>query len=225
VELDGLTVVTSPTRRPVALPAAVATAGLVLASLLAACSADPAASAPSPTPTDTGTVLLPTSAVPTTDSSGHVVEALPTGLPEAPLTDTRIRGMDYSYPVPVGWTQGQRDLDPPPDTAVQPEDDDVPAFIAVEQPFEVGPRRIGEVVDKLRAGFAAKGLRPKAAPERDVAGYHAQGIVVDQSEDVRHVYYVVVYTEKAFAIRLTCDPHEPSALAVYDAVLDAWSWG
>ena len=51
------------------------------------------------------------------------------------------------------------------------------------------------------------------------------GIVVDQSEQVRHVYYVVAYTEQAFALRLTYDPAHPEALDVYRAVLDSWAWG
>ena len=204
-----------------ALPALALVLGPVL---LAGCSADPAPAAP-PKPTDTGTVLLPTSKAPTTDSAGHVIEPLPTNLPQAPLTDDRVRGMDYSYPVPAGWASGERDLTPRPDTLVQPQDTDVPGFIAVEQPFEVGSLGLSGVVDKLRSGFEQKGFAPKAAPERQVAGYSAQGIVVDQSEDVRHVYYIVVYTQKAFAIRLTYDPHDTTALAAYEAVLDAWSWG
>ena len=73
----------------------------------------------------------------------------------------------------------------------------------------------------LRAGFQDKGLEPKAAAEREIAGYHAQGIIVDQSDDLRHVYYVVVYTEKVFAVRLSYDPASPDALAVYRGVLDS----
>ena len=201
------------------------TLALVLGpALLAGCSADPAPAAP-PRPTDTGTVLLPTSTAPTTDSAGHLIEPLPTNLPQAALTDDRVRGLDYSYPIPAGWASGERDLSPRPDTLVQPQDTDVPGFIAVERPFEVGSSQLPDVVDRLRSGFEQKGFHPKAAPERQVAGYQAQGIVVDQSQDVRHVYYIVVYTQKAFAIRLTYDPHDPTALAAYEAVLDAWSWG
>jgi hypothetical protein len=191
--------------------------------LLGGCSDDPAP--PPPKPTDTGTVILPTSTAPTTDSAGHLIEPLPTNLPQAALTDDRVRGMDYSYPIPAGWAAGERDLTPRPDTLVAPQDADVPGFIAVEQPFDVGTSQLSDVVDKLRSGFEQKGFEPKAAPERQVAGYQAQGIVVDQSEQVRHVYYVVVYTQQAFAIRLTYDPHDPTALAAYEAVLDAWSWG
>ena len=77
----------------------------------------------------------------------------------------------------------------------------------------------------LRSGFAAKGRRPMAALERDVAGYHAMGIVVDQSDQVRDVYCVVAYTEQVHAIRLAYDPSHPEALDVYRAVLDSWSWG
>jgi len=206
------------------LKPALPTLALVLAPLfLGGCSDDPAPAPPKPT--DTGTVILPTSKAPTTDSGGHLIEALPTNLPQAALTDDRVRGMDYSYPIPAGWASGQRDLTPRPDTLVQPQDTDVPGFIAVERPFDVGSSQLPDVVDKLRSGFEQKGFAPKAAPERQVAGYQAQGIVVDQSEDVRHVYYIVVYTQQAFAIRLTYDPHDPTALAAYEAVLDAWSWG
>lgn len=99
------------------------------------------------------------------------------------------------------------------------------AFIAVERPIEIRSHSLSEVVDGLRSGFAAKGRRPMAALERDVAGYHAMGIVVDQSDQVRDVYCVVAYTEQVHAIRLAYDPSHPEALDVYRAVLDSWSWG
>jgi hypothetical protein len=111
------------------------------------------------------------------------------------------------------------------DTLVLPDDEDGTAVIAVERPFKAGSRTLAETVDRLRAGFAAKGYEPKAAPERDIAGYHAQGIVVDQAEDLRHVYYVVVYTDKVFAVRLSYDPATADPLAVYRGVLDSWLWG
>jgi hypothetical protein len=206
------------------LGSALPTVALVLGPvLLGGCSEDPPPAPPAPT--DTGIVLLPSSTAPTTDSSGHLIEPLPTQLPPAALSDDRVRGLEYSYPVPAGWSSAERDLDPPPDTLVQPQDADVPGFIAVERPFDVGSSSLPDVVDTLRSGFEEKGFHPKAAPERRVAGYSAQGIVVDQSEDVRHVYYIVVFTQKAYAIRLTYDPGDPTALAAYEAVLDGWSWG
>ncbi|GAB3877933.1 hypothetical protein [Terrabacter terrigena] len=200
------------------------TIGLVMASALAGCSDD----APPPVqaqPTDTGVVHLPTSVAPTTDSAGHRIQALPAQASRPALTDERVRGFDYSYRQPVGWSQGERDLDPPPDTVVQPDDTDVPAFIAVERPIRIGSSSLKEAVDRLRSGFEEKGFRPMAAPERQVGGYSAMGIVVDQSDELRHVYYVVAYAEQAFAIRLTYDPNRPEALDVYRAVLDSWSWG
>ena len=196
---------------------------LVLAPGLGGCSGDPAPAAP--TPTDVGVVHLPTSAAPTTDSAGHPIKALPAAVGPVAMTEDRVRGFDYSYLQPVGWSRAERELDPPPDTLVQPDDDEVPAFIAVERPIKVGSHSLAEVVDGLRKGFEARGLRPMAAPEREIAGYGAMGIVVDQSEQVRHVYYVVAYTEQAFAVRLTYDPAHPEALDVYRAVLDSWSWG
>jgi hypothetical protein len=195
----------------------------LVAAGLAGCSGDPAASVP--TPTDTGVVHLSTSAPPTTDSAGHRIQQLPAPTTQVALSADRVRGADYSYLAPVGWSRADRDLDPPPDTLIKPDDDEVPAFIAVERPIEVGSHSLVEVVDGLRKGFEGKGLTPMAAPERDVAGYEAMGIVVDQAEDVRHVYYVVAYTEKVFAIRLTYDPAHPESLDVFRAVLDSWSWG
>ena len=177
-----------------------------------------------PGPTDTGTVHLPTAKAATTDSSGHQLAQLPV-LPAAPMGETRVRGLDYSYTLPVGWSPRHEDVDPPVDTLVLPDDENSAAVIAVERPFKAGSRTLAETVDRLRAGFAAKGYEPKAAPERDIAGYHAQGIVVDQAEDLRHVYYVVVYTDKVFAVRLSYDPATPDPLAVYRGVLDSWLWG
>ena len=200
------------------------TLALVVASGLAGCSGDPAPPAAA-TPTDTGVVHLPTSAPPTTDSAGHRIQQLPAPAAPSAMTEDRVRGIDYSYLQPAGWSEGKRELDPPPDTLVQPDDADVPAFIAVERPIKVGASSLAQVVDRLRSGFEAKGFTPLAAPERQIAGYRAMGIVVDQSEQVRHVYYVVAYTEQAFAIRLTYDPNHPEALDVYRAVLDSWSWG
>lgn len=200
------------------------TLGLVMTSALAGCADD----TPQPvqaTPTDTGVVHLPTSVAPTTDSGGHRIQQLPAQASRPALTDTRVRGLDYSYLLPVGWSKGERDLNPPPDTVVQPDDTDLPAFIAVERPIRVGSSSLKEVVDRLRSGFADKGFHPMAAPERQVGGYSAMGIVVDQSDELRHVYYVVAYAEQAFAIRLTYDPHRPDAVDVYRAVLDSWSWG
>jgi hypothetical protein len=196
---------------------------LVVGPCLAGCSGDPAPS--TPTQTDVGVVHLPTSAAPTTDSAGHRIEPLPAAVGPVAMTEDRVRGMDYSYLQPVGWSRAERELEPPPDTLVQPDDDDVPAFVAVERPIKVGSHSLAEVVDGIRQGFEARGLTPMAAPEREIAGYRAMGIVVDQSEQVRHVYYVVAYTEQAFAIRLTYDPAHPEALDVYRAVLDSWSWG
>ena len=201
------------------------TVALALAAtqVLAACGAGQPEAAP-PSPTDTGTVHLPIPKAATTDSSGHRLERLPV-LPPAPMSESRVRGQDYSYALPVAWSQGHQDVDPPVDTLVLPEDSDTAAVIAVERPFKAGSRPLAEVVDRLRAGFAAKGYEPKAAPEREIAGYHAQGIVVDQADDLRHVYYVVVYTDKVFAVRLSYDPAVPDPLAVYRAVLDSWLWG
>lgn len=196
---------------------------LVIATALAGCSGDPAPSPP--TPTDTGVVHLSTSAPPTTDSAGHRIQQLPAPTTQVALSGSRVRGADYSFLAPVGWSRADRDLDPPPDILIQPDDDEVPAFIAVERPIEIGSHSLVEVVDGLRKGFEAKGLTPMAAPEREVAGYQAMGIVVDQAEDLRHVYYVVAYTERVFAIRLTYDPAHPESLDVYRAVLDSWSWG
>lgn len=196
---------------------------LVIPAGLAGCSGDPAPS--TPTPTDTGVVHLSTSAPPTTDSAGHRIQQLPAPATQVAMSANRVRGADYSFLAPVGWSRADRDLDPPPDTLIQPDDDEVPAFIAVERPIKVGSHSLVEVVDGLRKGFEDKGLTPMAAPEREVAGYQAMGIVVDQAEDLRHVYYVVAYTEKVFAIRLTYDPAHPEALDVYRAVLDSWSWG
>jgi hypothetical protein len=203
------------------------TLALVVAPALAGCSgsAPPAPPAPSATPTDTGVVHLPTSAAPTTDSAGHRIQQLPAPSSRPAMTDVHVRGLDYSYLLPAGWSEGQRDLDPPPDTLVRPDDADVPAFIAVERPIRIGSSSLTEVVDRLRSGFEDKGFRPMAAPERQVGGYAAMGIVVDQSDELRHVYYVASYAEQAFAIRLTYDPHHPESLDVYRAVLDSWSWG
>ncbi|NUO34747.1 MAG: hypothetical protein HOQ27_06725 [Dermatophilaceae bacterium] len=200
------------------------TLGLVMASALGGCSDEtpPAAQAQ---PTDTGVVHLPTSVAPTTDSAGHRIQQLPVQASRPALSDQRVRGSDYSYRQPAGWSGGERDLDPPPDTLVQPDDADVPAFIAVERPIRIGSSSLEEAVDRLRSGFEAKGFKPMAAPERQVGGYAAMGIVVDQSDEMRHVYYVVAYAERAFAIRLTYDPSRPEALDVYRAVLDSWSWG
>jgi hypothetical protein len=200
-------------------------AALVLAPvLLTACSSDASAADP-PGPTDGGTVILPTSAPPTTDSSGNRIMPLPTDLPDVRVSEQRVRGMAYGYPLPAGWHVGDRDLEPRPDTIVEPDDSGEHALVAVERPFAVGDRDLRSVVSELRRRFEEKGYAPQAAPERDVAGYHAQGIVIDQSDDVRHVYYVVVYAGQAYAIRLTYDPHQPHALAVLRTVLDAWSWG
>ena len=196
---------------------------LVVTAGLAGCSDDTTPQVA--TPTDTGVVHLPTSAPPTTDSAGHRIEQLPPPSSQVAMSDERVRGADYSYLQPVGWSRAERQLDPPPDTLVQPDDPDVPAFIAVERPIDVGSHSLVEVVDGLRQGFEAKGLTPMAAPEREIAGYAAMGIVVDQSDDVRHVYYIVPYAERAYAIRLTYDPAHPEALDVYRAVLDSWSWG
>jgi len=207
-------------RTSVALLPAIA---LFIAPGLAGCSGDAAPAAP--TRTDVGVVHVPTSAAPTTDSAGHRIQPLPAAAGQVAMSEDRVRGIDYSYLQPVGWSRADRRLDPPPDTLVQPDDDSVPAFIAVERPIKVGSHSLSEVVDGLREGFEAKGLAPMAAPEREIAGYRAMGIVVDQSEQVRHVYYVVPYTEQAFAIRLTYDPAHPEALDVYRAVLDSWSWG
>ncbi|MGW5239442.1 hypothetical protein ACWEOW_10965 [Monashia sp. NPDC004114] len=199
------------------------TAVALAASLaLAACGgADPTTA---PQPTDVGTVHLPTAKVQTTDSSGHRIEQLPV-LPPAPMSEHRVRGEDYSYALPVAWSPGHEAVDPPADTLVLPDDPDTAAVIAVERPFRAGSRTLAEVVDKLRAGFAAKGFQPKAAPERDIAGYHAQGIVVDQSDELRHVYYVVVYTDQVYAVRLSYKPASPDPLAVFRGVLDSWLWG
>jgi len=207
-------------RTPAALLPALA---LVVAAGLAGCSDDPATTPAAPS--DTGVVHLPTSAAPTTDSAGHRIAQLPAQTAPVAMSEDRVRGVDYSYLEPVGWSRAERDLQPRPDTLLQPDDDGVRAFIAVEQPIKVGSHSLAEVVEGLRAGFAAKGRTPLAAPERDIAGYHAMGIVVDQSEQVRDVYYVVAYTEKVYAIRLTYDPTHPEALGVYRAVLDSWSWG
>ena len=190
---------------------------------LGGCSDDPAPVAT--TPTDTGVVHLPTSAPPTTDSAGHPIRQLQ--VPSAPvaMSEDRVRGVDYSFLEPVGWSRADRELEPQPDVLVQPDDDGVRAFIAVERPIKIGSHSLAEVVDRLRSGFESKGITPMAAPEREVAGYRALGIVVDQSDQVRDVYYVVAYTEQVFAIRLTYDPAHPEALGVYRAVLDSWSWG
>ncbi|GAA2744877.1 hypothetical protein GCM10009868_24250 [Terrabacter aerolatus] len=190
---------------------------------LAGCSGDPTPTPPPPA--DTGVVHLPTSVPPTTDSAGHRIEPLPVPGAAVAMSQERIRGLDYSFAKPVGWSKADRDLSPKPDTLVQPDDDGVRAFIAVERPIAIGSHSLSEVVDGLRSGFEAKGLRPLAATERDVAGYHAMGIVVDQSDQVRDVYYVVAYTEQVHAIRLTYDPSHPEALGVFRAVLDSWSWG
>lgn len=206
---------------PVALLPALA---LVVGPALAGCSSAEPAPAPPP-PSDTGVVHLPTSAAPTTDSAGHRIRPLPAPVAPVAMSEERVRGVDYSFLEPQGWVRAERDLEPRPDVLVQPDDDDVPAFIAVERPIEVGSHSLTEVVDGIRQGFEAKGLTPMAAPERSVAGYRAMGVVVDQSEQVRDVYYVVAYTERAFAIRLTYDPAHPEALDVYRAVLDSWSWG
>jgi hypothetical protein len=179
---------------------------LAVVTGLAGCSGDPAPTAP--TPTDAGVVHVPTSAPATTDSAGHPIEPLPPPSSQVAMSSNRVRGIDYSYLAPVGWSRADRELDPPPDTLVQPDDSDVPAFIAVERPINIGSHSLVEVVDGLRKGFEDKGFAPMAAPEREVAGYDAMGIVVDQSQEVRHVYYVVAYTEN-----------------VYRAVLDSWSWG
>ena len=207
-------------RTSVALLPAIA---LFIAPGLAGCSVDPSPAAR--TPSDVGGVHLPTSATPTTDSAGHRIEQLPAAVGPVALSEDRVRGIDYSYRRPVGWSRADRQLDPPPDTLLQPDDDGVPAFIAVERPIKVGSHSLAEVVDGLRQGFEAQGLTPSAAPEREIAGYRAMGVVVDQSEQLRHVYYVVAYTEQAFAVRLTYDPAHPEALDVYRAVLDSWSWG
>ena len=207
-------------RTSVALLPAIA---LFIAPGLAGCSGDPAPAAP--TPTDVGVVHVPTSAAPTTDSAGHRIQPLPAAAGQVAMSEDRVRGIDSRYLQPVGWSRADHRLDPPPDTLLQPDDDSVPAFIAVERPIKVGSHSLSEVVDGLREGFEAKGLAPMAAPEREIAGYRAMGIVVDQSEQVRHVYYVVAYTEQAFAIRLTYDPAHPEALDVYRAVLDSWAWG
>jgi hypothetical protein len=199
--------------------------GLVMASALAGCSDDPAPRPVQAVPTDTGVVHLPTSAAPTTDSAGHRIQQLPAPSSHPALAEERVRGFDYSYLKPVGWSEGERDLDPPPDTLVQPDDTDVPAFIAVERPIRIGSSSLKEAVERLRTGFEGKGFRPMAAPERQIGGYSAMGIVVDQSDELRHVYYVAVYAEQAFAIRLTYDPGHPESLDVYRAVLDSWSWG
>ena len=199
------------------------TLALVLTSGVAGCSSDPTPTAP--TPTDAGVVHLPTSSAPTTDSAGHRIQPLPgPGTPIA-MSEDRIRGMEYSCLQPVGWSKTEGDLEPAPDTFLQPNDDGVRAFIAVERPITVGSHSLTEVVDRLRDGFTAKGFTPLAAPEREVAGYRAMGIVVNQSDDIRHVYYVVTYAEQIFAIRLTYDPAHGQALDVFRAVLDSWSWG
>ena len=198
---------------------------LLSTATLAGCGDDVVPPAGPAGPSDTGTVHLPTAAAPpTTDSAGHLIEQLP-ALPAAAMSAARVRSLDYSYAMPVGWSEGERDIDPPPDTIVLPDDTDLPALIAVERPFKADSLSLTEVVDKLRAGFDVKGFAPKAARERDIAGYHAQGIVVDQSPELRHVYYIVVYTEKVFAVRLSYDPATPAALAVYEGVLDSWTWG
>lgn len=195
---------------------------LAATPVLAACGgADPTTPG---SPIDVGTVHLPPARVPTTDSSGHRIEQLPV-LPAAPLSERRVRGADYSYALPVAWSPGHEDVEPPADTLVLPDDADTAAVIAVERPFSAGSLTLAEAVDKLRAGFAAKGYPPKAAPEREIAGYHAQGIVVDQSDDLRHVYYVVVYTDKVFAVRLSYKPATPEPLAIFRGVLDSWLWG
>lgn len=213
----------SPSPRTSTSAALLPVLALAAAAGLAGCSGAPA---PTPAaPRDTGVVHLPTSAPPTTDSAGHRIAQLPTQTAPVAMSDNRVRGADYSYLMPVGWSRAERELQPRPDTQLQPDDDGVRAFIAVERPIKVGSHSLTEVVDGLRAGFSAKGLTPLAAPEREVAGYRAMGIVVDQSEQVRDVYYVVAYTEKVYAIRLTYDPTHPEALAVYRAVLDSWSWG
>ncbi len=189
---------------------------------LGGCSDDPP---PAAAPTDTGVVHLPSSAPPTTDSAGHRIRQLSVPSTPVAMSGERVRGVDYSFLEPAGWSRADRELEPRPDVLVQPDDDGVRAFIAVERPIRIGSHSLAEVVDRLRGGFESKGLTPMAAPERDVAGYHAMGIVVDQSEQVRDVYYVVAYTEQVFAIRLTYDPSHPEALGVYRAVLDSWSWG
>ncbi|MGO4596512.1 hypothetical protein [Terrabacter sp. 2RAF25] len=198
--------------------------GLVMASALAGCSHDAAPLAPA-TPTDIGVVHLPTSVAPTTDSAGHRIQQIPAPSSRPALTEQRVRGIDYSYLQPVGWSAGERTLDPPPDTLIRPDDADVPAFIAVERPIRIGSSSLAEVVDRLRSGFEGKGFKPMAAPERQIGGYGAMGIVVDQSDEMRHVYYVAAYAEQAFAIRLTYDPSHPESLDVFRAVLDSWSWG
>lgn len=217
---------TARPRTPAArVPALVATLLFGIAGL-AGCSGEDGPSPTSPaTPTDTGVVHLPTSTTPTTDSAGHRIQPLPAPVSQAAMSEDLVRGDDYSFLEPAGWGRAERELDPPPDLLVAPDGDDVPAFIAVERPIPIGSHSLVEVVDRLRAGFEAKGRTPMAAPERSIAGYRALGVVVDQSEQVRHVYYVVAYTERAFAIRLTYDPAHPEALDVYRAVLDSWSWG
>jgi hypothetical protein len=198
---------------------------LVLATgTLAGCGGGPTPPAVRQGPTDVGTVHLPTVSAPTTDSSGHRIEALPAP-PAAAMSGSRVRGLDYSYSLPVGWSAADRDLEPPPDTVVLPDDTDVSALIAVQRPFPAGSHTLREAVDRLRASFAAKGFDPKAAPERDIAGYHAQGIVVDEAPDLRHLFYVVVYTDLVFAVRLTYDPSTPDPLGAFAGVLDSWTWG
>lgn len=204
-------------------PSAGLLAGLLLfGTALAGCG--DAATPSRAIPNDVGTVHLPTATAATTDSSGHQVEPLPVR-PVAPMSSDRIRGQEYSYSLPVAWTEGGGDSETGPDTVILPDDSDVPALIAVQRPFAAGGHTLAEVVDRLRADFAAKGLTPKAAAERDVAGYRAQGIVVDEAPDLRHVYYVVVYTDTVFAVRLSYDPASPDALGVFRGVLDSWTWG
>src|SRR5215204_2848278 len=90
------------------------TLALVVASALAGCSADPAVTAP--TPTDGGIVHLPTSSAPTTDSAGHRIQPLPSAAAPVAMSEDRVRGMEYSYLRPLGWSRTDGDLDPRPDT-------------------------------------------------------------------------------------------------------------
>lgn len=145
--------------------------------------------------------------------------------PAVSLAEERLRGTDYSYRIPDGWTSVDPQGDPQPDSMIAPNDPGVPYYIAVDRVFDVGTRSLDEVVAQLRAGFTGRGgLEP--APERQVGGLPAAGVVVDDPPRTRHVHAICTYAKRVFSIRITYHPdHEREALAVFHAVLDSWTWG
>jgi hypothetical protein len=171
-------------------------------------------------------VHVPTSSdPPTTDPAGLLIVSLPTALPSVALSDDRVRGQDYAYSVPRDWTEVHPQADPQPDSMIAPSDPQLPYYIAVDRVFGVGARSLDEVVTQLRSGFSGTGIL-KAAPQRQVAGFPAAGVVVDDPPRTRHVYAISLYAQRVFPIRVTYHPdHERDALAALDAVLASWTWG